>query len=210
MTKKNKLNDANKGKYENPKKTTDTQLNNMVSNNNAIIGQKANNNNVNNNQLKNDTYESVCSPEDTAERTKMAQRHSIAVNNTISTTNAHNSNSSMPSNVNCGNNNNRVLKRVISAPVATIETKGNFASSLSLALSLTHSNCPSLLNSLLALQSTDVWQHCNWKSSQLEPVYPQTCTYFFITLKSINFSNCHSLMHLIIMTAKKNIFLFSK
>ncbi|XP_031629501.1 putative uncharacterized protein DDB_G0277255 isoform X5 [Contarinia nasturtii] len=123
VTKKNKLNESNKGKYENPKKSTDTQLNNMVSNNNAI-GQKSNNNVlINNNQLKNDTYESVCSPEDTAERTKMAQRHSIAVNNTISTTNAHMSNSSMPSNANCsGNNNNRVLKRVISAPVATIET----------------------------------------------------------------------------------------
>ncbi|XP_055298609.1 putative uncharacterized protein DDB_G0277255 isoform X5 [Sitodiplosis mosellana] len=130
MTKKNKLNDTNKGKYDNSKKPTDTQLNNMVvSNNNA--SQKPNHNVIiNNNQLKNDTYESVCSPEDTAERIKMAQRHSIAVNNTISTaTNAHNnSNSSMPSNANCsnsnnGNNNNRPLKRVISAPVATNETK---------------------------------------------------------------------------------------
>lgn len=120
MTKKNKLNDTNKGKYENPKKSTDQpQLNNMVSSS----GQKPNNVIINANQLKNDTYESVCSPEDTAERTKMAQRHSIAVNgnNTISTTAAHHS--SIASNAsNCS----RVLKRVISAPVATNETKGNY------------------------------------------------------------------------------------
>ena len=129
MTKKNKLNDTNKGKYDNSKKPTDTQLNNMVvSNGNG--SQKANVC-INNNQLKNDTYESVCSPEDTAERIKTAQRHSIAVNNTISTaTNVHNnSNSSMPSNANCSNSNNntnnRLLKRVISAPVATNDTKGN-------------------------------------------------------------------------------------
>lgn len=136
MTKKNKMNDTNKGKYDNSNnKSSDTQLNNMVVSNNA--SQKTNNNVIiNNNQLKNDTYESVCSPEDTAERIKTAQRHSIAVNNTISTTNAHNnSNNSMPSNANCSNsnntnnnNNNHLLKRVISAPVATTnETKGNYS-----------------------------------------------------------------------------------
>lgn len=122
------MNDTNKGKYENPKISSETQLNNMVSNNSS--GQKSNNVHINNNQLKNDTYESVCSPEDVAERTKTAQRHSIAVNgnNTISTIHAHSSNSSMPSNNNnCStSNNNRILKRVISAPVATNETKGNY------------------------------------------------------------------------------------
>lgn len=142
MTKKNKLNDTNKGKYDNSKKSNDTQLNNMVvSNDNG--SQRANVCNNNNDQLKNDTYESVCSPEDTAERIKTAQRHSNAVNNTISTaTNVHNnSNSSMPSNANCSNSNNntnnRPLKRVISAPVATNDTKGNYFSfSRSIARSL--------------------------------------------------------------------------
>lgn len=140
------MNDTNKGKYENPKKSNDTQSNNQVSNNSD---QKAANVIINNNQLKNDTYESVCSPEDVAERTKMAQRHSIAVNgnNTISTSNAHNSNSSMPSNANCStSNNNRVLKRVISAPVATTnETKGNyFASSFSMCLDVSVSSFDTL------------------------------------------------------------------
>lgn len=123
VIKNNKLNDSNKGKYENPKKSTDTQLNNNATqstNKNVII---------NDNQLKNDTYESVCSPDDTAQRTKMAQRHLIAVNNTISTKTVHiDSNSSMPSIAKCSsnNNNNRILKRVISAPVTSNETKGNY------------------------------------------------------------------------------------
>lgn len=159
MTKKNKLNDTNKGKYENPKKSTDTQLNNMVSNN---ASQKSNNVIINANLLKNDTYESVCSPEDTAERTKTAQRHSIAVNNTISPTNAHNSNSSMPSNANCsGNssNSNRILKRVISAPVATNDTKGNY-----------FPLCSSVQTSLLSERQKKK-KHCNRKSSRVEPVW---------------------------------------
>lgn len=89
---------------------------------------------VNTNQLKNDTYESVCSPEDTAERTKVAQRHSIAVNgngNGIAPTAiANNSNGTMPS-IGSANNNanmaidNRALKRVISAPVAVNDIKGS-------------------------------------------------------------------------------------
>lgn len=140
INKKNKLNDTNnKGKYENnSKKSTDTPsssssqspLNNVVVCQNG--GPKSNNTNnvgISNNQLKNDTYESVCSPEDVAERTKMAQRHSIAVignsigsGNGISTISAittHNSNSSMPLNVtNCntngGSNNNNSVNIVSS------------------------------------------------------------------------------------------------
>lgn len=214
MTKKNKLNDTNKGKYDNSKKPSDTQLNNMVmSSNNA--SQKSNNNVIiNNNQLKNDTYESVCSPEDTAERIKMAQRHSIAVNNTISTTNAHNSNSSMPSNANCSNNNNnRLLKRVISAPVATTtnETKGNYSH-----LSYTPHTQSLSLHVYSSSNGPTTTTHCNRKSSRLEPVfliilfhYPlQTCTYFHAK-KSINFSNCHSIEWHPNCINKENFFLFS-
>lgn len=102
-------------KYESPKKSNDTQLNNGCVNGNA---NKNTNAVANNSQLKNDTYESVCSPEDVAERTKMAHRHSIAVNNNTISTPANNSQNQ--------NNNNRVLKRVVSAPVAAIETKGEF------------------------------------------------------------------------------------
>lgn len=87
---------------------------------------------VNTNQLKNDTYESVCSPEDTAERTKVAQRHSIAVNgNGIAPTAiANNSIGTMPSTGSGANNanitnDNRALKRVISAPVAVNDNKGS-------------------------------------------------------------------------------------
>lgn len=92
LNKRNKLNDVRKGKYENPKKSNDPQFNSNNNNNkkaNAMM----------NNQLKNDTYESVCSPEDVAERTKMAQRHTMN-HNAIAL-----------------NNGARVLKRVVSAPV---------------------------------------------------------------------------------------------
>lgn len=116
MGKKNKLNEITRGKYESPKKSNDAQLSNGVNGNSS----KSVSTPVNSNQLKNDTYESVCSPEDVAERTKMAHRHSIAVNNnnhnTITATVNHNLNQA---------NNSRVLKRVVSAPVAAVETKGN-------------------------------------------------------------------------------------
>lgn len=138
INKKNKLNDTNnKGKYEiNSKKSTDTPSSSSSSSsalNNVVVcqngGPKSNNTNnvsISNNQLKNDTYESVCSPEDVAERTKMAQRHSIAVignghgsgtgNSAISAITAHNSNSSMPLNVtNCntiGSSNNHSVNVV--------------------------------------------------------------------------------------------------
>lgn len=111
LNNKNKLNDTVKNKYENPKKTTMDEIPKSL-----------------NTQPKNDTYESVCPPDDAAERLKMAQRHSIAVtgNNTISSAPVGISNGSMPSNnSNCINNNNRALKRVISAPVASNDTKGN-------------------------------------------------------------------------------------
>lgn len=125
MNQKNKNNETNKGKSETPKKAHDTHLNNMSNNNN--VSQKSCNVIINNNQLKNDTYESVCSPEDTMERTKVAQRHSIAVNgsNTISTSTINNSNSSMVSSCNSNDNNNRLLKRVISAPAGANDAKGN-------------------------------------------------------------------------------------
>lgn len=107
LNKKNKLNDGNKN----------------IKKSNEIAAQKSNANN----QSKNDTYESVCPPpDDSAERLKMAQRHSIGVtgNNTVSSTTPNGIlNGSMPSNGNC--NNNRLLKRVISAPAASNETKGN-------------------------------------------------------------------------------------
>lgn len=221
VNKKNKLNDTNnKGKYENnSKKSADTSstLNNVVVCQN--VGQKSNNSNViiNNNQLKNDTYESVCSPEDVAERTKMAQRHSIAVNgnSTIPTIATHNSNSAMPSNTNCNsnnnninnstlnnnnnsnsnsNNNNRVLKRVISAPVATNETKGNyFLRSLVLSLHL---------YLFLYLIYTHTFLYVYVESHKIttalnrlaiecpnENIYClNACTY---PMKLINFSHCH-------------------
>lgn len=109
--------------------------------NTGSLGPKTSNIVINTNQLKNDTYESVCSPEDTAERNKVAQRHAIAVNGNITAPspigNNNNSNGTMPSNCNGSasnsisiaantstNDNNRVLKRVISAPVAANDIKG--------------------------------------------------------------------------------------
>lgn len=60
------------------------------------------NNHLNNSFNKNDTYESVCSPEDIAERNKqLAQRNGMMHTN------------------NTGLNNNRLLKRVVSAPVSS-------------------------------------------------------------------------------------------
>lgn len=41
-----------------------------------VSPKKSSDSNVNN-QMKNDTYESVCSPEDVAERMRTAQKHSV-------------------------------------------------------------------------------------------------------------------------------------
>lgn len=73
---------------------------------NDIFNNKKNNisknNHLNNSFNKNDTYESVCSPEDIAERNKqLAQRNGII----------HTNNTSL--------NNTRLLKRVVSAPAAS-------------------------------------------------------------------------------------------
>lgn len=109
------MNEANKG----------IQLNNMTSA--SSLGPKSNNIVVNQNQLKNDTYESVCSPEDTAERTKVAQRHAIAVNGNGAAPTAHIghlSGGTMPANGTAAAGDNRALKRVISAPVAANDMKG--------------------------------------------------------------------------------------
>ncbi|XP_055843804.1 homeobox protein 2 isoform X2 [Episyrphus balteatus] len=56
-----------------------------------------------NSGLKSDTYESVCPPEDVAERTKQANRNSTVIRNNLDTQNNT-------------NNSNRILKRVSSAP----------------------------------------------------------------------------------------------
>lgn len=121
-------------------KSNETQLNNMT--NTGSLSPKTSNIIINNNQLKNDTYESVCSPEDTAERNKVAQRHAIAVNGNSTAPspigNNNNSNGAMPSNCNgctsssnsiisgsnTANDSNRVLKRVFSAPLAANDIKG--------------------------------------------------------------------------------------
>lgn len=78
---------------------------------NDIFNNKKNNisknNHLNNSFNKNDTYESVCSPEDIAERNKqLAQRNGI-----IHTNNNNNNNNPL--------NNTRLLKRVVSAPAAS-------------------------------------------------------------------------------------------
>lgn len=116
LNQKNKMNEANKG----------VQLNNMTSASSMAV--KSNNIVVNQNQLKNDTYESVCSPEDTAERTKVAQRHAIPVNGNGTAAAAahisHLSGGTMPANGTAIAGDNRALKRVISAPVAANEMKG--------------------------------------------------------------------------------------
>lgn len=115
LNKRNKLNENGKGnnKFENPKKSNESNANG--------------NTKLMNNQMKNDTYESVCSPEDVAERTKMAQRHTLNSNSGSSGFGGSISNASNATS-NCGGssamNNGRVLKRVVSAPVAVTEVKG--------------------------------------------------------------------------------------
>lgn len=71
-----------------------------------------------NSKLQNDTYESVCAPEDTEERNQAAQRNgnALLMNQAAATsTNTNNQNH---------NNNNRLLKRVVSAPVGIETPKG--------------------------------------------------------------------------------------
>lgn len=65
-------------------------------------------------KLPNDTYESVCPPEDTEERNQAAQRNSNAMMNQVATNNINNNH----------NNNSRLLKRVVSAPVGIETPKG--------------------------------------------------------------------------------------
>lgn len=81
-----------RGKYDTPRKS-----NEFMSNTSFVYNKKMGSNR----DLKtsNDTYESVCAPEDTEERMKFAQRNS-----------------------NSSNNHNRLLKRVVSAPVGIVET----------------------------------------------------------------------------------------
>ena len=68
IQKRNKLNELSKGKYdkyESARKSNESHLKktNVMKSNQM------------NNSQRNDTYESVCSPEDIAERTKVAQKH---------------------------------------------------------------------------------------------------------------------------------------
>lgn len=99
LNKRNKLNDITKGKYDSTRKLkNDSQF----KKNNAT---KINQMNNNSNTLKNDTYESVCSPEDVAERAQSAQRHPMTLNGTSS---SNNNNAAL--------NNDRHLKRIVSAP----------------------------------------------------------------------------------------------
>lgn len=63
-------------------------------------------------KLQNDTYESVCAPEDTEERTQAAQRNGNVMTNQAAAAN---------------NNQNRLLKRVVSAPVGMEMPKGELS-----------------------------------------------------------------------------------
>lgn len=112
LNKRNKLSENVIGnKFENPKKSNESNANGNAKSMN--------------NQIKNDTYESVCSPEDVAERTKMAQRHTLNSNGGSSGFGASSSASNATSNSgSSAMNNGRVLKRVVSAPVTVTEVKG--------------------------------------------------------------------------------------
>ncbi|XP_055682424.1 uncharacterized protein LOC129789571 isoform X3 [Lutzomyia longipalpis] len=102
LKKRNILKDstAAKGKYDIPRKTTEVynSKNYCSSNSSSPV-------------LKNDTYESVCAPEDTQERLKVAQRHTGAAKGAST----------------CGNGNvsgvRQLLKRVVSAPITNNENK---------------------------------------------------------------------------------------
>lgn len=63
--------------------------------------------------MNNDTYESVCSPDDIADRAKLAQRRHSTM-----TQNHHQQHHQQQM------NNGRLLKRVVSAPIVN-ESKGN-------------------------------------------------------------------------------------
>lgn len=72
LNKRNNLYEANKNRYDSPRKHESQSKNK-------------------NNNLRNDTYESVCAPEDTHERTKLAQRHSMPHNNMSNSSHSHHS-----------------------------------------------------------------------------------------------------------------------
>lgn len=110
--KRNKLNDVTKGNTRKP--NNDTQFNNNSKKNNIVK------NNQLNGALKNDTYESVCSPEDVAERTKMAQRHSL---NNCNGNNSIGSNSSSSSGSMALNNARNFKRGVSSSPPNEIKSK---------------------------------------------------------------------------------------
>lgn len=118
-----KYDSPRKGDYSIKNSTYNNKKYNNTSNNNSNginNGMNSNSNNCNSNNLNNnsnnthnfntntlntiDTYESVCSPEDIYERTKMAQRHTLQ------------SNHSSSSGSSCGASTSRILKRVVSAP----------------------------------------------------------------------------------------------
>lgn len=113
--KRNKLNDVTKGNSRKPNSTDQTAAtpsttattfnNNNSNNNNNKKNNVTKNNQLNNGAMKNDTYESVCSPEDVAERTKMAQRHT-ALNNCNSNSSIGSTNSSSNSSHSSSSNNN--------------------------------------------------------------------------------------------------------
>ncbi|GAB0094028.1 uncharacterized protein DMENIID0001_092390 [Sergentomyia squamirostris] len=102
LKKRNILKDSMvaKGKYDIPRKTTE------VYNSKNYSGSKGSSP-----ILKNDTYESVCAPEDTQERLKMAQRQSCMAKGGSPCSNGS---------VSSGR---QLLKRVVSAPVTNNETK---------------------------------------------------------------------------------------
>lgn len=104
---RNVLKDSNRSKYDIPRKSSDpfTGKNINYTKNNHLSNSSA----MKNTDL---TYESVCDPEDVLERTQMAQRHAL-----------NNNNRSIDGG--SGINNNRLLKRVVSAPIG-LENKGEF------------------------------------------------------------------------------------
>lgn len=90
-----------KGKYDNPRKAAEMSSAYVYNKRKEYYGSTS--------KLQNDTYESVCAPEDTEERNQVAQRNGmVAANNQM---------------IN-NNNNNRLLKRVVSAPVGIETPKG--------------------------------------------------------------------------------------
>lgn len=128
-----RTNDTTQRKYDSPRKgdysSKNSTYNSKIYNNNNGMNNNSNSNNSSSNHLNNnnnnnnhntntlntiDTYESVCSPEDIYERTKMAQRHTLQSN--------HSSSSSSS-----GASTSRLLKRVVSAPQVTTESQGEIS-----------------------------------------------------------------------------------